>query len=356
MPQFGRAERQAFIRERLAAMPELSAAQAWRAVYQFLAWLDDHSGLLHIYDSHKVRSRSSLWFTRSRIATELLCQELRLDYARLREEIDLLFKEFLKTAERLQPLPPAPEFEVQLMRQLFNPPRTPDELERFANLAGVLASVLRDHSTDTAVASELAYAAASYVGGQGARQNMLGEGFEDVLGLLIQSFSPPQDGALFVGQPLESVDGFHSRPPAWPKGRHIPRPDIAVSNTRRRSTFIVTLKWSLRHDRAGTFAEEADAYDAFIREGWTYRFSALTNDFDLGRLDRMAQFNRRSGQPLFERLYHVCPEILLLVHRATPASRGGSLRAIEEHFANGRLSDLKTLFDEIARHNSPAAP
>lgn len=354
MPQFGRPERQKFVREQIAlheAREPVDTRHAWKLVYRLLAWLDDHNGLLHIYDSHKVRARSDLWFTRSRVATEALCEELGLSYEELAHQIDLLFKRFLETCEEAEPLPPPSEDERRTLEKLFSRLATPDLLPRFKSLAAVLDAILPKELGSGGLGEKLAYAAVTYFRSQRARQNMTGEGFEDVIGLLIEKLAPPAQGRILIGQDLERVEGFGARPPDWPQGRHIPRPDIAISNSQARSVFIITLKWSLRHDREGTFREELEAYTRFLNPGWHFDFYALTNDFDLGRINRLVQFEHSGGRPQFSAVAHVALDLLLRVHRATP--RGvGSLSAIEERLDEGRLISLAVLFERIQEHNA----
>lgn len=360
MAQFGRPQRQAFILARLAGWSALSRENAWMHVYRLLIWLDDHNGLVHIYDAHKVRDRDNLWFVRARIATEILCDSLGVEYRGLGDEVDLLFKEFIHEVESVEDLPPASKREQDLMNELFPGARTPEQPQRYAELVSILSKVMARHGLSEQVAPQLAYAAVAYYQAGGARQNVLGEGFEDVVGLLVKRFCTLSSdrNEVFIGSQLEKVTGFNGRSPEWDEKRHIPRPDVAITNSRAKIILIITLKWSLRHDREGTFTEEATAYDEFLKAGWRYRFVVLTNDYDLGRIARLASFQHRhkgeaKSRLLFGRTFHIAPELLLTVHDRTNMATRNSLESVRE-LTNGRtprLAGLADLFDEIDAYN-----
>src|SRR5208337_1269865 len=95
---FGETSRVELLEQHLDAFGEINAANAWRFVYEELLWFDRSTGLVHLYESDKVRPGRSSWYARSIAFTDRLAQLFDVDRAGLKHKIDRLF---LACLERL---------------------------------------------------------------------------------------------------------------------------------------------------------------------------------------------------------------------------------------------------------------
>ncbi len=95
---FGETSRVELLEQHLDAFGDISAVDAWRFVYEELLWFDRSTGLVHLYESDKVRPGRSSWYARSIAFTDRLAELFSVDRTGLKNKIDRLF---LACLERL---------------------------------------------------------------------------------------------------------------------------------------------------------------------------------------------------------------------------------------------------------------
>lgn len=158
----------------------------------------------------------------------------------------------------------------------------------------------------------------SYLGFQ--RQNPLGAGFIGLVTHVLRTFGNP------AIEYRNEVDAAALFPGIKMPGRsETPHIDILAlkSNVPRA---IISVKWSLRHDRISDITNECPAYkQAALNHGWSIDFYAVTNEFDPARL--------RKG------LSDTCLNGLVHVHKDNIIVVCGM---------NGRLSGMLDLKDLVA--------
>jgi len=88
---FGEASRVELLESHLRQFGDINAANAWRFVYEELLWFDKSTGLVHLYESDKVRPGRSSWYARSIALTDRLCDLFGADRTGLKNRIDRLF-------------------------------------------------------------------------------------------------------------------------------------------------------------------------------------------------------------------------------------------------------------------------
>lgn len=115
------------------------------------------------------------------------------------------------------------------------------------------------------------------------------------------------------------------------------QPDVAVLRTLngREDTYgVISLKWTIRHDRLKNTITEAHELMNRKRGGRPTYVAFVTNEFVLGRLRSAA------NSPEINCVYHVC----LTGLEATFEGEEGILREIAQLRADGVLKDVSALF------------
>ena len=134
------------------------------------------------------------------------------------------------------------------------------------------------------------------------RKNLVGEGFEDVLEVLIHLL--PASNVRWVGtrSRLHDIPGFYE-PPGGEKPRTV---DLAIVREPGGRRSLVTAKWSIRADREEQFVSDFTSYARLERAGQSFDYVLVTNEFDPARLVAAAE-RQREGNPLFTNVVHVSP-------------------------------------------------
>lgn len=88
---FGEASRVELLDQHFRACGKITPATAWRFVYEELLWFDRSTGLVHLYESDKVRPGRSSWYNRSIVFTDRLSQLYGVDRVGLKNRLDRLF-------------------------------------------------------------------------------------------------------------------------------------------------------------------------------------------------------------------------------------------------------------------------
>lgn len=335
---FGAESRRQMLDAWFAAAPAPTPANAWQHVYRLLLWIDRTTGLAHCYESDKSQPGRP-WYERSLRFHGWVAESLGSSPTALAGEIDWLFREGTKRLAEAAARVEAERAGVAVtQREAFRDFPVPgDDPELEALIVDRLSPWLASEPPRDGMA-ELTRAIRNYFTQENKRRNLVGEGFEDVLGAIIERL--PDASALTVrARPLLSdVPGF--RPP--PRGEKERRVDLAAISSDGRRT-LLSVKWSVRADREEQFGIDWEAYARLENEGRDFDFVLVTNEFDAARLVAACD-RRRPGAYLFSYVVHVNPQGPLAAYG--PERRRAAAR-LDELMSAGRLTSLERWLSEL---------
>ena len=173
------------------------------------------------------------------------------------------------------------------------------------------------------------------------RKNLVGEGFEDVLAVLIRLL--PRSTVRWVGtrSPLHAIPGFYE-----PRDREKPRiVDLAIVRDPEDRRSLITAKWSIRADREEQFVSDCTSYVHLERAGRPFDYVLVTNEFDPARLVAAAE-RQREGNPLFTSVVHVSTDALKAAYGI--GSSRSFARALA-HVDSGRIESLGHWLSQLQR-------
>jgi hypothetical protein len=188
------------------------------------------------------------------------------------------------------------------------------------------------------LARELVAKARLYFTVERKRQNVLGEGFEDLLQLLVLNISKVPERDIRVRIRANRLPGFQS--PTTTRER-IEAPDIAIVRNDV-TELLASVKWSLRHDRQKQLSDELDCYVDLLSQQDFPRYVLITNEYDPGRLVNTDRLTRR-GQKI-NCIYHINLDLLLGV-----LHDHGRSKDLTPLMASGRLKSMNDLLVDLAR-------
>ena len=170
------------------------------------------------------------------------------------------------------------------------------------------------------------------------RQNVLGEGFEDLLRLL----------ALRVaGVPVEKICSARKRTNCRDSKESWASPGASNRRTWRSWTagtaLLLTVKWSLRHDRQKQLSDELDCYVQLLSQDGFPEYVLVTNEYDPGRLKNSSHLSSR-GKTV-DVIYHINPALLVEVLSDVPSSAA----EVQELIDTGRLRSLEAFLTDLRR-------
>jgi hypothetical protein len=227
-----------------ASAGEVTTDNAWEHVYRCLLWVDQAAGLAHVYDSNHMQP-GGVFHSRAVRFTAELCREWNVSKPKLALEIDRLFRGCIEEWKRHRHEIPDPELENELIAAIEQLLRGEGLIEaRSKSLSRQIEALSRDFFT---------------IGNK--RKNALGEGFEDLLYMLLRKVAKVPERKLALRQPVSKLPGFRKNPPRT-KGTRVPRephPDIAIVDDGI-THVIATAKWSIRQDRETQFQSEYNNY------------------------------------------------------------------------------------------------
>jgi hypothetical protein len=258
---------------------------------------------------------------------------------RLADEIDWLFRRgtvrLTAAVGRLDAQRAAAAAEQRLGFENFPVPGEDAELE--ALLLDYLSPWMSDPPPRESVI-ELTRMLRNYFSQEKKRQNLTGEGFEDVLAFILERVPSAAPLRVAARPLLSEVEGFR----APPRGEKERRVDLVATRDRRR--VLVTAKWSVRADREEQFGVDFEAYARLEDGGRDFEFVLVTNEFDAARIVAACE-RRAQNAPLFTRVVHVNPDGPLAAYG--PESRRGAARRLDELLADGRLVSLQTWLADL---------
>jgi hypothetical protein len=188
------------------------------------------------------------------------------------------------------------------------------------------------------MAHELVAKARFYFTVERKRQNVLGEGFEDLLQLLMLRVSRIPEHYIKIRQRANNLPGFQSQ--ASTRER-IEAPDLTIVRNHR-TELLASVKWSLRHDRQKQLSDELDCYVDLLSQDRFPQYVLITNEYDPGRLVNADGLNRRGHK--ITRIYHINLELLLGALASHESV--GDLRPLIE---SGRLRSVEDFLNDLAQ-------
>jgi hypothetical protein len=289
--------------------------------------MNESAGLAHIYDSNHMQ-KGGVFHDRAVLFTEVLCEHWNVERRTLGGQIDVLFRGCVaEWQKRQQPDERIPDdLESELVA----------EIEKLITAAGVTAD-----NAET-VARQIEQQARHFFTIGKKRMNALGEGFEDLLTILLRRVSGIPRPNLHTRIGVSKLPGFSKgafRVPGQRSSRE-PSPDIAITEEAV-TRLITTAKWSLRQDRETQFASEFRSFQTRLLQSTELRYALITNEFDLARLGNVCRAisTGQSGY-VFHAVYHVALHLLRKVH-------GARFKDIEGYVQIGKLLSLSDYLTQM---------
>jgi hypothetical protein len=311
----------------------VTASNAWEHVYRCLLWMNEPAGLAHIYDSNHMQAGGN-FHSRAVRFTESLCAHWHTDKQGLGSQLDVLFRGCVaelrrRTAEAAQ-----------------NDADASVEAEIVSDLIAEIASLLQQEGLPAGRASTLArrieLRSRDFFTIGNKRKNALGEGFEDLLTLLLERVSGIPQERFALRRPVSSLPGFRPAAPqrTGQRREREPRPDIAL--TVDGVTHVIgTAKWSIRQDRETQFASEYAAYQRNKVQPTEIIYCLITNEFDLARLRNIARaMPGAAGGYIFHKIYHISLDMLRIAH-------GEKFTDIEPWVQTGQIQSLADFLEDM---------
>jgi hypothetical protein len=322
---FGQATRMHVLEAYFASAGEVTAANAWEHVYRCLLWVDEGAGLAHVYDSNHMQP-GGVFHSRAVAFTDELCKRWNLSRSQLTAHIDRLFQGCVEEWRKSRHETPDAELENELIvaiGQLLKAEGVPDT--RTGAVARQVEALSRDFFT---------------IGNK--RKNALGEGFEDLLYLLLRNVSKIPADKIALRQGVSKLPGFRKNPPRT-KGTRAPRephPDIAITEGDI-THVIATAKWSTRQDRETQFHAEYTRYQQNRTQTAELHFTLITNEFDVARLDNVARaIPGGAGGYIFHDIVHINPD--LLTHM-----QGERIGPVANWLSLGKIQSLENFLTQM---------
>ncbi len=325
---FGQATRMRVLEQYLARAGALTAENAWEHVYRCLLWMNLGAGLAHIYDSNHMQP-DGVFHGRAKRFTELLCTRWGIERGELAGRLDVLFKGCV----------------AELNRQQVAPINTIDQ-EIESELISAVEAILREEGITEpralSVARKIEGLSRTFFTIGQKRKNALGEGFEDLLLILLQRVASIPLAKLKLRTPVSQMPGFRRAAPfqSGEKRKREPHPDIAVIEDNI-THVIATAKWSMRQDRETQFQSEYSSFQRNKVQSTELTYVLITNEFDLARLKNVASAMPGSdGGYIFHTIYHISLPLL----RQTQGARFADL---EPWVGTGKLKSLSDFLTDM---------
>lgn len=344
---FGQRTRERVLREYLQSAGTVTAANAWEHVYHTLLWADERTQLAHIYDSNHMQP-GHFFHARAVRFTDLLCQHFGISRSQLGDHLDYLFRGCVR--ELLEHENASRETSAQAAAALAEQEESEeagvalDDSELLGDIVGLLQEAGLPPDRAGSLGREIEQRARTFFTLGNKRKNALGEGFEDLITILLQRVANVSPDRIRVRTNVADLPGFRRGAPVPRlRGRteRLPKPDIAIVDEAH-TYAIVTAKWSMRQDRETQFAREYSAYNRMKVQDQDIEFFLITNEFDVARLDNVARSQPgTAGGYLFHTTYHINTALLRETHGNQIGAVGGWIQA-------GKIASLEDFFRHMA--------
>lgn len=353
---FGKKSRVQIIERHLREDGVVTPETAWKFIYRELLWIDGSTGLAHLYESDKAQEGRT-WFRRTVVFTNWLCEEFGgITREELKGQIDRLFKACLeKLVAKLKKEKGDLDDERDLLSALAQPEAAaelPGEIAEAAkkeepayvpdaDLVAEFTTLIHDrlgtsNGKAETLARELVAKARFYFTVERKRQNVLGEGFEDLLEILMIRVSGVPKEKIVVRARADKLPGFgkvHTR-------ERVEAPDIVILGDER-TDLLTSVKWSLRHDRQKQLSDELDCYVSLLSQEGFPRYALITNEYDPGRLINTNGLHRRGAA--VDAIYHINTQLLL--ESVGDHDKAGELRRLIDA---GRIRSIEDFFNDMS--------
>lgn len=305
---------------------EVTEENAWEHVYHCLLWMNVGAGLAHIYDSNHMQ-RGGGFHARAVRFTDLLCAHWKITRKELPAKIDILFKGCIAELKRRHQ-----EDDID------------EDVE--SELISAVESELRDVGVlgdkSLALARKIEVLSRDFFTIGNKRKNALGEGFEDLLLILLRRVCCIPEGKLALRLPVSKLPGFRRASPQkkGEKRKREPHPDIAIVEDNV-THVITTAKWSMRQDRETQFQSEYSSFQMNKVQPTELTYALITNEFDIARLRNVLKaMPGGEGGYIFHNVYHVSLPLLRGTH-------GDGFKEIEPWVGTGKLRSLSDFLSEM---------
>lgn len=359
---FGRETRVRILREHLAEKSEVTASTAWQFIYEELLWIDSSTGLAHLYESDKAQPGRP-WYSRTLVFTNFLCEKFgNITVAELRTRIDRLFRAIIADLQKKLPESKVNEDAVtQALTEAASDDQVIDQLVAITDasldmqstnnvvdeeLIAEFTQLIRqrtdlDAQQARTLAETMAKRARLYYNLGNKRQNLLGEGFEDILQILMMRVARVPENRIMMRTRANKLPGFKRKS----NRKREEAPDIAVISGET-TQLLASVKWSIRHDRQKQFADEMDSYAELLAQSFRPMYVIITNEYDPARLQFICSMEPHKGFEV-DQVYHINTEILLGV--LAGHARWNEIKALTD---TGKLRPIESFFHDLAANFS----
>jgi hypothetical protein len=353
---FGKDTRIKLIRKHLEERDELTPITAWQFIYEELLWIDISTGLAHLYESDKAQPGRH-WYNRTVKFTNLLCEKFgNITRAELKGKIDRLFRAIIAEIPHSEGTEISEDNAKRALTETQVPDKVINEIVEAAtsrngssenatdeDLAVEFTQIILEQtSLDRNQAEQLAITlvrrARFYYKVGNKRQNVLGEGFEDLLQILMIKVAKVPEGRIVMRTRANKLPGFKSKS----NRKREEAPDIAVIGTSE-TQILASVKWSIRHDRQKQFSDELNSYAELLDQPVRPKYIIITNEYDPGRLLFLCNVEPHQGFEV-DRVYHINPEILLGV-----LSDHDRFSDLKHQIETGKIGSIKEFLEDISQ-------
>jgi hypothetical protein len=338
---FGKDSRLRSLRQHFDETGPYDAASAWKFVYRELMWFDGSNGLAHLYESDKAQPGRSQWYDRTvRFTDELMNRMGAASRAELKAQLDRLFRDCLEKLLQVKAAEKGADIELEELEEEESAGVAPEAYIPDADLVAEFAAILGEQTeleADAALtlAKRMVSRARHYFTVERKRQNILGEGFEDLLFLLATKVSEAPKEVICLRQKANTLPGFGAKH----KRERIESPDLAFvgENT---TDLLISVKWSIRQDRQKQWADELDCYIDLMSQMTAPKFLLITNEYDPGRILNAFSLDRQTMK--LGCIYHISLDMLEVALNDHP-----TWSDVKTMIDAGRLKSLAQWLEEL---------
>ena len=316
--------------------------EAWKDVYRLLLWSDATTGLAHCYESDKAQPGRP-WYARTLAFHRWLATELGVSARELPDELDWMFRQVIRRVAK-EEAAKRNRFSARAVEQrqgYEDMPAPGDDPELRAIIERLLPDDDALRPTDTVVREALREAR-THITNENKRKNLLGRGFEDVLGAVIGRLADAEELRVGVQTRIQDIPGFRA-PRTGDKDEKV---DLWLLTPAGRRV-LVSAKWSVRADREKQFAGDFETYISCEERREPFDYVWITNEFDPARL-RANATNLVSNRYMFDAVVHVAPDALRVVHQLDRERLPATTARLKELLDTGRIVSLGEWLDRVS--------
>src|SRR6266581_1896346 len=316
---------------------------AWQHIYRLLLWIDKTTALAHCYESDKAQPGRP-WYARSLAFHDWVSKSLEVSPSDLGENIDWLFREAVKDLANR-----ALAYRTAIYEEQREPyrgrgfPEPGEDAELVSIVKEALGKWMNQEPPEEAFIN-LTRRLYVYMTQENKRRNLVGEGFEDVIGAVIERLSFSGNLKIRSRTLLHELPGFH--PPA--RNEKAKKVDLALIRGNER--ILISAKWSIRADREEQFQSDFESYARLEAAGRDFEYVLITNEFDAARLKAACE-RRKQNASLFTNVVHINPAAVLETYGN---AKQGAVNDVRAHVTKARLMSLEQWLSQLEDHRPRA--